>query len=55
MFYVYQSDMLDAGEYLFAVKAEDAAGNENTSNALIGIQVNTTSPDAIDTLGAETL
>ncbi|MHC4365227.1 MAG: hypothetical protein ACYSTJ_07155 [Planctomycetota bacterium] len=55
MFYSYQSDMLGAGEYLFAVKAEDAAGNENTSNALIGIQVNTTSPDAIDILSAETL
>ena len=55
MFYVYQSGILDAGRYLFAVKAEDAAGNESASSALMGIQVNATSPDAIDILSAETL
>jgi len=32
-FYSYQSDTLEAGEYLFAVIAEDACGEENNSLA----------------------
>lgn len=52
-FYNYQSDTLDAGKYLFAIRAEDAAGTENASLARIRIQLDTTSPDAVDVLSAE--
>ncbi len=53
-FYNYRSDTLDAGRYLFAIRAEDAAGTENASLARIRIQLDTTSPDAVDILSAET-
>jgi len=52
-FYNYQSDTLDTDRYLFAIKAEDSAGTENASLARISIQLNTTSPDAINILSAE--
>ncbi len=54
-FYNYQSDTLDAGRYLFAIRAEDAAGTEDASLARIRIQLDTTSPDAVDVLSAETV
>ena len=54
-FYSYRSDSLDTGEYLFAVRAEDIAGTENRSLAQIKIQLNTTSPDAIDILSTEAI
>lgn len=53
VFYGYQSDTLEAGRYLFAIRAEDAAGVENPSLAQIKIQLDTTSPDAVDILSAE--
>ena len=52
-FYSYQSGTLDAGKYLFAIRAEDAAGMENASSAQIEIQLDTTSPDAIEILSVE--
>jgi len=52
-FYTYQSDVLAAGRYLFAVRAEDAAGIENNSLAQLGIHLSTKSPDAINILSAE--
>jgi len=52
-FYSYLSDTLDAGRYLFAIRAEDAGGTENASLARIRIQLDTTSPDAVDVLSAE--
>jgi len=52
-FYTYQSDALTAGRYLFAVRAEDAAGIENNSLAQLGIQLSTKSPDVINILSAE--
>ena len=52
-FYNYHSATLDAGRYLFAVRAEDAAGTENCSLAQIKIQLDTTSPGAINILNAE--
>ena len=52
-FYNYQSDALDAGRYLFAIRPEDAGGTENSSLARLRIQLDTTSPDAIDVLSAE--
>ena len=52
-FYSYQSNALDAARYLFAIRTEDAAGIENGSLAELGIQLRTTSPDAISILCAE--
>jgi len=52
-FYSYQSVALATGRYLFAIRAEDAAGIENNSLAQLGIQISTQSPDAIEILNAE--
>lgn len=52
-FYSYQSSALEAGKYLFAIRAEDAGGIENSSLARLGIQFDTTNPNAIDILSAE--
>ena len=52
-FYSYQSGTLGTGRYLFAIRAEDADGIENSSLARLRIQLRTTSPNAIDILGAE--
>jgi len=53
MFYSYQSNALDTGTYLFAIRAEDAEGIENESLGGIRIQLGAASPDAIDILGVE--
>ena len=50
-FYSYQTVALEAGRYLFAIKAEDAAGTESGS-LVRGIQLDTTSPGAINILSA---
>lgn len=52
-FYSYQSDALDAGKYLFAIRAEDAGGMENASLAQIRIQLDSMSPGTINILSAE--
>jgi hypothetical protein len=52
-FYSYQSDSLDAGEYLFCIRAEDAAGTESGSSAQVRIQLDTASSDAIEILSAK--
>ena len=52
-FYSYQSDALDADKYLFAIRAEDAAGMENASLARIKVHLDTASPGAINILSAE--
>jgi len=54
-FYSYQSNILDAGEYLFCIRAEDTAGVENASLAEIRIQLDTVSPSAVNILSAETI
>ena len=54
-FYSYQSESLIAGEYLFAVRAEDAAGEENLSLARIKIQLDTANPDAVNILNIESI
>ena len=53
-FYSYQSGALDAGGYLFTIRAEDVDGIENSSPAQLRIQLDTTNPDAIDILSTET-
>ncbi len=56
-FYSFQSSALETGEegggHLFAIRAEDAVGIENSSLAQLKIQLDTLSPDKIDILRAE--
>jgi len=52
-FYSYTSGALDAGRYLFCIRAEDAVGTESGSLAQIRIQLDITSPEAIEILNAE--
>jgi hypothetical protein len=49
-FYSYQSDVLEAGKYLFAVRAVDAGGTESGSLARLSIRPDTPKPDAINVL-----
>lgn len=53
-FYSYQSSFLETGKYLFAIRAEDADGNDNRSSACLSIELDDKCPDAIDILQAET-
>jgi len=54
-FYSYQSALLEHGRYLFAVRAEDQAGSENTSFDHLTIEISDISPGAITILEAQTL
>ena len=53
MFYSYTSDALDAGKYLFAIRAEDTVGTENTSLALIKVELYNGSPAGINILSTK--
>jgi hypothetical protein len=53
MFYSYTSDVLDAGKYLFAIRIEDAFGTENTSLALIKVELYSGNPIEINVLSAK--
>lgn len=53
-FYSYESSSLETGKYLFAIRAEDADGNDNQSSACLSIELDDKCPDAIDILQAET-
>jgi hypothetical protein len=52
-FYSFQSSTLEAGEYLFAIRAIDAAGLENSTLARLKIQLEPAIIDAINILRAE--
>ena len=52
-FYSYQSNSLDAGMYLFCIRAEGAGGTQSGSLSQIRIELDTSSPAAIDILNAE--
>jgi len=54
-FYRYESDLLEPGRYLFAIKAEDATGIEHNSSAHLSIEIDGTGPDAVTILQAETV
>jgi hypothetical protein len=54
-FYSYQSDSLEGGRYLFAIRAKDANGIEDGSLAKLVIQITNSSPDPIDILSAKTI
>ena len=49
-FYSYETSVLQAGDYLFAVRAEGADGIEDESQAQFEIQLDTESPEPIDVL-----
>jgi len=52
-FHSYQSDTLEVGKYLFAIRAEDAGGIEDNSLAQLCVQLNAANLDPIDILSAE--
>lgn len=54
-FYHYKSNSLVPGRYLFAIIAEDPSGIENCSLAQLAIELNSSNPDAITILKAETV
>ena len=51
-FYSYKSAALEAGRYLFAIRAEDDGGVENASLAQFSIQLDAANPDKIEILSA---
>jgi hypothetical protein len=53
-FYSYESDLLEPGRYLFAIRAENADGIERNSSAHLSIEIDGTEPDAVTILQAET-
>ena len=53
-FYSYQSDTLQGGRYLFAVKAEGGEGVQDGSMARWAIWLITANPEGIDILDAKT-
>ncbi|MHC4642761.1 MAG: hypothetical protein ACYS32_14045 [Planctomycetota bacterium] len=55
MFYSYTSDVLEAGKYLFAVRTKDAVDTENTSLALIRVELYSGSPAEINILSAKAI
>ncbi len=54
-FYSYESDPLEPGRYLFAIRAENADGIENSSLACLAIELVNKDPDTINILQAETV
>lgn len=54
-FYSYRSDALEVGTHLFAIRAEDAAGEQDGSLARIRVQLDAGSPNAVEILGVETV
>jgi hypothetical protein len=52
-YYTHQSGRLDAGRYLFAIRAEDTSGQEDGSLAKIEVQLNTICPGAPDITGVK--
>ena len=54
-FYSYESNSLETGRYLFAIRAEDAEGSENRSSACLSIELVDKYPDAINILQAKTV
>jgi hypothetical protein len=52
-YYSYQSNTLEAGKYLFAVRAEDSDGTEDSSSAQLSVQLDTASIDPINIVSVE--
>jgi hypothetical protein len=54
-FYRYQSEQLERGRYLFAIRAADAAGNEHETMGQVAIEVAGENAEAIEIIGVERL
>lgn len=54
-FYSFQSGILEAGKYLFVIRAEDTGGLENSSLAQLKIQLDTINLNAINIVRAEAI
>ncbi len=54
-YYNYETIALEAGRYLFAIRAEDASGVENNSLARSRIDLHTTTPNPVTILSVETV
>ena len=54
-FYNYESDPLELGRYLFAIRVENIDGIENNSSAGLAIELGGNGPDAINILQVETV
>ena len=54
-FYSYQSQTFPAGEYLFAIRAEDEDAVENLCWAQLQVQLTDSEPEAVDILSVEVL
>ena len=54
-YYNYETIALETGRYLFAIRAEDAYGIENSSLSQLKIDMCTDTPDSISILSAETV
>ncbi len=54
-FYCYLSNTLQAGRYLFTIRAEDADGSENHPSALSSIEITSACPEPAEILSVETV
>ena len=54
-FYRYQSEQLEQGRYLFAIRAVDSAGNERESMGQVAVEVAGEDAEAIEIIGVERL
>jgi hypothetical protein len=54
-FYSYESDSLEPGRYLFAIRAKDVDGIKNSSTGRLAIELSGNDPDAVNILQAETV
>jgi hypothetical protein len=54
-FYSYESDLLEPGRYLFAIRAKEADGIENSPTGSLAIELSANDPDAINILKVETV
>ncbi|MHC4156504.1 MAG: hypothetical protein ACYST6_16520 [Planctomycetota bacterium] len=54
-YYCFETELLNPGDYLFCVRAEDTAGEEGSSSALMKVQLDTTSPGTMDILSVEVI
>ena len=53
--YSYQSGAIAAGRHLFAVRAQDQAGNEYVSGDRIAVEISSAAPEPITILDAQTI
>jgi len=54
-YYCFETESLNVGDYLFCVRAEDAADTEGSSSAQMRVQFDNVSPCEIDVVSVETI